>query len=376
MEPVQAGTEWLLWTGGAGVGLFVVALLVWVVARQAGSRRAGRPGELETDEASEPMAGHSESAASLDTEVAAPPVPSLFERFQSALGRSRAALQGRFDELFGRGRVDEELFEELEETLLAADVSLSTTEQLLAPLREQVRAGEAEPAELREALREGIAGLLQRVTRPPLTVPDGVRPWVVLVVGVNGSGKTTTIGKLAARYVAQGHSVLLAAGDTYRAGAIDQLAVWADRAGADLVRHDPGGDPGAVVYDALTAAKARGRDVVLIDTAGRLQTARPLMEQLAKVRRVIAKVQPDAPHETLLVLDGTMGQNGLSQASTFGEATPLSGVAITKLDGTAKGGMVLTLAAELGLPVRLVGIGEKVEDLRDFEVEPFVRALT
>jgi fused signal recognition particle receptor len=210
---------------------------------------------------------------------------------------------------------------------------------------------------------------------PPLA-PDGRRPFVVLVVGVNGSGKTTTIGKLAARFGREGHKVLLAAGDTFRAAAADQLAIWAERAGADIVRHDEGADPGAVVFDALTAAKARGADVVIIDTAGRLQTKKPLMEQLGKVRRVIDKVVPGAPHETLLVVDGTTGQNAVSQAHAFHAATPLTGVVVTKLDGTAKGGVVLAIGAELGLPVRLVGIGEKVEDLRDFDASAFVDALT
>jgi fused signal recognition particle receptor len=195
------------------------------------------------------------------------------------------------------------------------------------------------------------------------------------VVGVNGSGKTTTIGKLAARLVRDGRKVLLAAGDTYRAAAAEQLEVWAERAGADIVRHKDGSDPGAVVYDALEAAKARGHDVVIIDTAGRLQTRKPLMDQLAKVRRVISKKIGDAPHETLLVVDGTMGQNAMSQARQFNEATPLTGVVVTKLDGTAKGGMILGLASELGLPVKLIGIGEQVDDLRDFEPDAFVEAL-
>ena len=198
---------------------------------------------------------------------------------------------------------------------------------------------------------------------------------MILVVGVNGSGKTTTIGKLAHRYREQGKRVMLAAGDTYRAAAAEQLQVWAERTGADFARLDEGADPGAVVFQALERAESGGHDVVIIDTAGRLQTRKPLMEQLSKVRRVIQKRVPSGPHETLLVLDGTMGQNGMSQATLFHEATPLTGVVVTKLDGTAKGGMVLAIASELKLPVKLVGLGEQAADLRDFEPEAFVEAL-
>jgi fused signal recognition particle receptor len=198
---------------------------------------------------------------------------------------------------------------------------------------------------------------------------------VFLVVGVNGSGKTTTIGKLASRLVGEGHKVLLAAADTYRAAAADQLGIWAQRAGADLVRHDEGADPGAVTYDAMQAAVARKVDVVLVDTAGRLQTRKPLMDQLAKIRRVIQKVVPDGPHGTLLVIDGTMGQNAMSQARQFNDVTPLTGVAVTKLDGTAKGGVLLAVADEMKLPIQLIGVGEQVADLRDFEPEAFVDAV-
>ena len=193
---------------------------------------------------------------------------------------------------------------------------------------------------------------------------------------MNGSGKTTTIGKLSARLRREGKRVLLAAADTYRAAASDQLKVWAERAEVGIVTGDPGADPGAVVYDALSSAKAKDIDVVIIDTAGRLQTRKPLMEQLSKINRVIQKQVPDGPHETLLVVDGTMGQNALSQTALFNEATPLSGVVVTKLDGTAKGGVVVTIASEMQLPVKLIGLGEQIDDLRDFEVEPFIAAIT
>lgn len=292
---------------------------------------------------------------------------------RSALGRSRAALQGRFDELFGRP-VDESLFEDLQDTLLVADVGVQTAESLTEHLRERARKDDADPDTLRASLQTAMVALLEKVDAP---FASGDQPLtVILVVGVNGSGKTTTIGKLASRYASQGKKVMMAAGDTYRAAAAQQLEEWAKRTDARFVRGDEGGDPGAVVYQALEQALAADVDVCIIDTAGRLQTAKPLMEQLSKLRRVIQKHVPDGPHETLLVLDGTMGQNGLSQAQLFNEATPLSGVVVTKLDGTAKGGMILTIANELELPVKFIGIGEGVDDLRPFEPAPFVEALT
>ncbi len=301
----------------------------------------------------------------------APAGPTLFERMRSALGTSRAALQERFDALLGR-TVDDSALDELEDVLLLADVGVNTATELVEDLRGALKDG-VEGPELRARLKGGIRQRLVAVHQPMGTPGDGL--FVVLVVGVNGSGKTTTIGKLASRYRDQGHRVLLAAADTYRAGAADQLAAWAERTGADLVRLEEGSDPGAVVYQAMERAVARAYDVVIVDTAGRLQTSKPLMEELSKLRRVIGKHCEDAPHETLLVLDGTMGQNGLSQAALFDKATPLSGVVVTKLDGTAKGGMILTISAEMSLPVKLIGIGEGVDDLRDFEPEAFVDVL-
>ena len=347
------------WLGG-GLGVLVLAIVLVVAARGRGRAQSAPP-----------VLEQTEAPSGADIEAPAPPTAGLAGRLREALGRSRGALQARFDELFGRA-IDDSMFEELEETLLAADAGLPTTERILAPLKEQARQGEVDPSVLRGELRRTILQLLESSHRPLEPRPD---LWVLLVVGVNGSGKTTTIGKLAARLVTEGRRVLLAAGDTYRAAAAEQLEVWAERSGADIVRHNEGADPGAVVYDALEAAAARGHDVVIIDTAGRLQTRKPLMDQLSKVRRVISKKVPDGPHETLLVVDGTMGQNAMSQARQFNEATPLTGVVVTKLDGTAKGGMVLGLAAELALPVKLIGIGEQVDDLRDFEPAAFVEAL-
>ena len=300
--------------------------------------------------------------------------PSLTARLIDRLGKSRSALKDRFDVLFGRSVVDEALMEELEEILLTSDVGMPTTERILSRLRQKVKEGVEDPSALQAELRAVVLEMLKGV-EAPLGPPPSDGMWVILVVGVNGSGKTTTIGKLANRFRAEGKKVMLAAGDTYRAAAAEQLQVWADRSGASIVRQESGADPGAVIYAALESALSKKMDVVIIDTAGRLQTKKPLMEQLRKINRVIAKHVPDGPHETLLVLDGTMGQNGLSQAKLFHEATPLTGAAVTKLDGTAKGGMVLTLSSELTLPVKLIGIGEQMEDLRDFEAQAFVDAL-
>jgi len=311
-----------------------------------------------------------EPSAPVD-EVPAEPV-GIFSRFRDALQRTRGALQGRLDAIFAR-EVDATLFEDLEEALFTSDVGIETAGRIIESVRSAASSGEASPESLRAAMKGEMRTILAGVDASWSAPEDG--PWVILVVGVNGSGKTTTIGKLAARLRRSGKSVLLAAGDTYRAAAAEQLTIWSQRAEVDIVAHDEGADPGAVVYDAMSAATQRGTDVVIVDTAGRLQTQKPLMEQLAKIRRVIQKRVPEGPHETLLVLDGTIGQNGLSQAKKFNEATPLTGVAITKLDGTAKGGMILTVAAELGLPVKLVGIGEQIDDLKDFDAEAFVDAL-
>ncbi|MEO0604232.1 MAG: signal recognition particle-docking protein FtsY [Myxococcota bacterium] len=299
------------------------------------------------------------------------PEPTLFERFRAALDRSRSTLADGIRRWMGQPR-DEGALEELEEALIVADVGVTTATDLVRTVRENTAADDEGEA-LRDVLAKAMQDKLSAVHAPLEWNAEGMRVW--LVVGVNGSGKTTTIGKLANRLAKQGKSVLLAAGDTFRAAAAEQLEVWAERTGSAFVRLDEGADPGAVAYQALDKAQADGHDVVIIDTAGRLQTRKPLMEQLSKIRRVIEKRIPDAPHETLLVIDGTMGQNGMSQARLFHEATPVTGVAVTKLDGTAKGGIVLGIASELQVPVKLVGLGEGADDLRDFEPEAFVRAL-
>ncbi|TVQ89292.1 MAG: signal recognition particle-docking protein FtsY [Deltaproteobacteria bacterium] len=357
------GSTALTWIGGfSGLAL----ILAIAVAFGVRSRKA-TPNFEEPQQDVVPVE-HREQIAPTE------PHETVGGRLRRALSNSRAVLMGGIDKIFGGPQIDEAAFDELEEALLRADVSLKTVQHLLGPVREGALAGEATPSELRAKLHENMKACLAKVEQP-LERPEVEGPWVLLVVGVNGSGKTTTIGKLAARLTGQGAKVMLAAGDTFRAAAVEQLKVWADRAAADIVAGSAGADPGAVTHDALQAALARGHDVVIVDTAGRLQTERPLMEQLSKIRRVIDKVVPGAPHSTLLVLDGTMGQNGLSQARTFHDAAPLTGVVITKLDGTAKGGMLLTLAHELEVPIQLLGIGEGIDDLKDFDADAFIEAL-
>jgi fused signal recognition particle receptor len=289
----------------------------------------------------------------------------FFSRLRDSLGKTRRAMTEQLAvAAFDPG--DDEAWERLEEALIAADVGVPTTAELVRRLETRDEVGE-----LGEALAAEAAELLGDPGRLQLDE----RPSVILVVGVNGTGKTTTIGKLAQRLREHDRSVILAAADTFRAAAEEQLEIWADRAQADFVGSERGGDPAAVAYDAIEAASARGRDVVIVDTAGRLHTQTNLMEELAKVRRVIERRLPGAPHETLLVVDATTGQNGLQQARLFGEAVSVSGVALTKLDGSAKGGVALAIAHELGLPVKLVGVGERIEDLRPFDPDDYARAL-
>jgi fused signal recognition particle receptor len=287
----------------------------------------------------------------------------FFGRLRGSLGRTRNVIRlplGRFDPR------DDESWEELEEALISADVGMAATDELVERLRKR-----RDVDDLASALEEEVAALLG----DPATLAVNEKPSVVLVVGVNGTGKTTTIGKLAHRLGEHGRSVLVAAADTFRAAADEQLEIWAKRAGADYVGSTKGADPAAVAFDAVAAAESRGRDVVLVDTAGRLHTQTNLMEELSKVRRVVSGRLEGAPHETLLVLDATTGQNGLQQARLFNEAVDVTGVVLTKVDGTAKGGIVLPIAVELGLPVKLIGVGEALEDLQPFDAHDFARAL-
>jgi fused signal recognition particle receptor len=296
-----------------------------------------------------------------------------WRRLRESLSKSRRALQAELSSsLFEQ--LDDEAWERLEEALILADVGARTTADVVRRLEAEVDAGSVRGA---DAVRERLVELLAEVAGPDDARIDlSSRPAVVMVVGVNGTGKTTTIGKLAWHLRSElGLSVIVAAADTYRAAAIEQLEAWAERAGAEIVRGTPGGDPGAVLFDAIAAAQSRGADVVVADTAGRLHTDANLMAELAKVRRVAAKRLEGAPHESLIVIDATTGQNGLRQAQVFAEAVDLTGVVLTKLDGTAKGGIALAIASELGLPVKLIGIGEGLEDLRPFDAREFAAAL-
>ncbi len=303
-------------------------------------------------------------------------LPGPGDIFLAALGRTREALGGVLGGVFAREKVDEGAFESLEEALIRADAGAKVAMGLVEELRRRVRK-DAPMVELREALqgllRERLEAVQGRGAVSILAPASGLQ--VILVVGVNGSGKTTTIGKLAARYQKAGRKVILGAGDTFRAGAIEQLKVWGERAGVEVIAAQEGADPASVLHDTLVAAKARGADVAILDTAGRLQAHKALMDELGKIRRVIGKVVEGAPHEVLLVLDGTMGQNAMSQARIFKDVAGVTGVVLTKLDGTAKGGMVVGIAEELKLPVKLVGVGEKVEDLRDFDAAAYVAGL-
>jgi fused signal recognition particle receptor len=299
----------------------------------------------------------------------------FFKRLRSSLNKPGSWLSYDLGNLFRGRQIDAEILDELETRLLGADVGVEATELLLDQLRRRVARKELGDVEaLIGALREAITELLAPCARP-LAIDPAAKPYVILVVGVNGSGKTTSIGKLARRLSGEGRKVMLAAGDTFRAAAIEQLTVWAQRSGADLVAQQSGADPAAVAFDAMTAAKSRGCDVLIADTAGRLHSQSHLMEELKKVKRVIARTDPAAPHEVLLVLDANQGQNALAQAVQFHEAVGVTGLVLTKLDGTARGGIVLAIARRLGLPIRFIGIGEGAEDFGEFDAAAFAAAL-
>lgn len=301
---------------------------------------------------------------------------SLFERMKAGLAKTQASVVGRIDSLLkGSKGLDDDLLEELEEILITADFGMKTTQSLVLSLAKKSARGEAStPEAIRLTLKQEILQALQGGEARPLDL-ESVKPFVILVTGVNGVGKTTTIGKLARQFSDQGKKVILGAGDTFRAAAAEQLTVWAERSNVEIVRHAEGADPAAVAFDTAKAAVARKADVMILDTAGRLHNKANLMEELKKIYRVLGREIPGAPHETLLVLDATTGQNALVQARLFKEAVDVSGIALTKLDGTAKGGIVVAIAADLGVPVRYVGIGEGVEDLRPFDPALFVDAL-
>jgi fused signal recognition particle receptor len=300
---------------------------------------------------------------------------SFFQRLKRGLTKNRETWVQKLGTIFQNRRWDETALEDLEESLIAADVGVKATQKLMDMLRQESPTGSEDPAmEMSSRMQQAMVAML---TPPAQTAPApfSARPWVIVFLGVNGVGKTTTIGKIAAQFRDAGKKVLLVAGDTFRAAAIEQLEAWGQKAGVEVIKHRAGADPSAVVFDGVQAAKSRGVDVLLIDTAGRLHTKLHLIEELKKIRRVIAREQADAPHETLLVLDATTGQNGLQQARVFKEATDISGIVLTKLDGTAKGGVIISIQEELGVPVRYIGVGEEVEDLQAFDPARFVQAL-
>ncbi|MBA4349090.1 MAG: signal recognition particle-docking protein FtsY [Thermodesulfovibrio sp.] len=297
----------------------------------------------------------------------------FLDKLKAGLTKTKKNIIERVDSIILNRRIDESTIEEIEEVLISSDIGTKATDEIISLLREKVKAGKIkEPEDVKTCLKEELSLLLGKAS--PL-VKTGDKPFVILTVGVNGVGKTTTIGKLASKFIAEGSSVILAAADTFRAAAIEQLEIWAKRTGADIVKHQSGSDPAAVAFDAVEAAKHRGTDIVIIDTAGRLHTKSPLMEELKKVNRVIKKSMPGAPQEILLIVDATTGQNALKQAQIFNETLGVTGIALAKLDGTAKGGIIFAIQKELGIPVKLIGIGEGIDDLKDFDPEEFVKAL-
>jgi fused signal recognition particle receptor len=297
----------------------------------------------------------------------------VFRSLNDGLAKTRKNIADKIGSLVLGDKIDDAFLAELEEALILSDVGAATTALVLTDLKERFQRKElSTPEQVKTRLKQVLLDVL---ASSPSPMPVATTPFVILVVGVNGTGKTTTIGKLAYRLQADGKKVMLAAGDTFRAAASEQLSIWGERSGIPVIKHREGADPGAVVFDALSAAKARNTDVLIVDTAGRLHTKSNLMEELKKIRRIVSRELPGAPHETLLVLDGTSGQNALAQAKMFHEAVGITGIVLTKLDGTSKGGIVFAINKELSIPVKFVGIGEAVEDLREFDPKEFMDAL-
>jgi len=323
----------------------------------------------DTADSTSPEMDKPETPPPIDT----PPSRGLLQKLKDGLSKTRQVLTTDIDKLFvGKRQIDDELLEELEELLITADIGVKTTTDLIQRISEKFSSAKLDADGFKKALKQEILELLNVDT----IVPDTVhKPLVIMVVGVNGVGKTTTIGKLAAQFAHDGKKVLIAAADTFRAAAVEQLTIWAERSGAEIVRHKHEADPAAVAFDGVEAAMARNIDVVIVDTAGRLHTRINLMEELKKIRRSVSKKIPNAPHETLLVLDATTGQNAISQARLFHESIGVTALALTKLDGTAKGGIAVSICHDLKLPLKYIGIGENIEDLQLFNSEEFVDAL-
>ena len=367
-----------------GVLVFILAIvLTKIIQRHAARKAPGPPPEPEAAAPESPPGQGPRSTEGCGAQPAVAPeagaaiqpaaAPGFLARLKERLGKTRRSLAAGLEGLFsGQGGIDADMLEELEELLITADIGVGTT----AALMDRISARKAEIADaegLKKALKEEILALV--AAAPPPSGPGAAKPHVIMVVGVNGVGKTTTIGKLAARCTAAGQKVLIGAADTFRAAAGEQLEIWARRSGAEIVRHRENADPATVAFDTIEAAQARGVDVVLVDTAGRLHTKVNLMAELQKIQRTIDRKLPGAPHEVLLVLDATTGQNALAQAKLFQETVGITAIALTKLDGTAKGGIVIGICNSLQIPLKYIGIGEKIEDLQDFDPEKFVSAL-
>lgn len=371
--------EWI------SIGLLALLVIVFILDVVGNRPPSSRPGSVPRKKPEpKPAARPQPGPAPAEPEIGAPepepepeaPQVSVFERVRRGLGKTRANLTGGFSDLFAMGKkIDADLLEEIETTLLMADVGVTATTEIIESLtdkmeRNQLKDGDA----LRVALRDQLHGLLTDVSRP-LDINTGKKPYVMLMVGVNGVGKTTTIGKLTRMFQQDGKSVMLAAGDTFRAAAVEQLQVWGERNNVPVIAQHTGADSASVIFDAVQSAQSRGVDVVIADTAGRLQNKDNLMSELEKVVRVMKKLDADAPHEVMLVLDAGTGQNALSQAQVFQQAVGVTGITLTKLDGTAKGGIVFAIARQLQLPIRYIGVGEQVDDLRSFDARTFVDAL-
>jgi fused signal recognition particle receptor len=371
-------SEVWLWVS-LGCCLFLLIYLpIWFLVRRRRTKRSV-PRDPTSLGVAEGESGSATEALSTPP-VTAPQIlveeapESLLERLRGRLARTQDQLIGRLDQIFLRsGAAERDLLEDLEEVLVTADLGVKTSYDLLGEVQKEFDNKPLGPVELKAALRQKIGSMLE--VRAPAFEPERAKPFVIMVVGVNGVGKTTSIGKLASHLKNDDRRVMLVAADTFRAAAIEQLQIWSERAATDFVKHKPESDPSAVVYDALQAAKSRGTDLVIVDTAGRLHTKANLMEELKKVKRIMSRELEGAPHEIFLVVDATTGQNAINQARTFHEALGVTGILLTKLDGTAKGGVIVGIANELQLPVRFIGIGERVEDLRAFDADLFLEAI-
>lgn len=345
------------------------------VEQQAEETELTSQAEQAVEESEEEQQPEELAAPVVQPEVQEKPTESFFARLKRSLARTKANIGAGFFGLFKDKKIDDELFEELEEQLLIADVGMETTMKIIDNLTEKASRQDLKDGEaLYDLLKQEMAEILTQVEKP-LEVDENKTPYVILMVGVNGVGKTTTIGKLAKQFQSQGKKVMLAAGDTFRAAAVEQLQVWGQRNDVPVIAQHTGADSASVIFDAIEAAKARGYDVVIADTAGRLQNKSNLMEELRKIVRVMKKIDDSAPHEIMLTLDAGTGQNAISQASLFSDVAPVTGITLTKLDGTAKGGVIFALADKFSIPIRFIGVGEGIDDLRPFETQDFIEAL-